>query len=91
MEKGDALLRRLKKRSHNVALEIKITNKDIAKYVASFLLDNDIELSDEQLILLFTRVVQELGANIAENYGEELKAIIPFIAEKQGIQSHVPI
>ena len=85
MEAYWQLLRKIVKQENRTALNIKISNKSVAKYLAEYIDDNELKLTEETLAFLFDKVTNELSENIMENFGTELKEIIPFVAEKYGI------
>jgi len=47
------LLRVIGKKENDIALTIEITNKNIARYVAEYIDDNDIKLDKKSLNVLF--------------------------------------
>ncbi len=85
MEAYWQLLRKIGKQENRTALNIKISNKSVAKYLAEYIDNNELKLTEETLAFLFDQVVNELAENIMENFGSEPKEIIPFVAEKYGI------
>lgn len=85
METYRQLLRKLGKQGKYSAINIKISNGSIAKYLDSFIDDYELQLTEETLAFLFDKVTSELAKNILENFGTELKEIIPFVAEKYDI------
>ena len=85
METYWQLLGKIGKQENRTALNIKISNKSVAKYLAEYIDDNELKLTEETLSFLFDQVVNELTENIMENFGYELKAIIPAVAETHGI------
>lgn len=85
MERYWQLLRKIAKQENRTALNIKISNKNVAEYLAEYIDDNELKLTEETLAFLFDKVTNELVENIIENFGTELKEIIPFVAEKYGI------
>ena len=85
METYCQLLRKIGKQENDPAINIKILNGSIAKYLGAFIDDNEIEPTEDTLAFLFDKITNELAENIIENFGTELREIIPFIAEKYGI------
>ncbi|MFN3531623.1 MAG: hypothetical protein ACK41Q_03785 [Candidatus Brocadia sp.] len=85
METYWQLLRKIDKQENDPAINIKISNGSIAKYLDAFIDDYDLEPTEETLAFLCDKITIELAENIIENFGTELKEIIPFIAEKYGI------
>lgn len=51
----------------------------------AFIDDYALEPTEETLAFLFDKITNELAENIIENFGTELREIIPFVAEKYGI------
>lgn len=85
METYRQLLRKIDKQENDTAINIKISNGRIAKYLDAFIDDYDLKPTEETMAFLFDKITNELAENIMENFGTELKEIIPFIAEKYGI------
>lgn len=85
METYRELLRKIGKQEKYPAINIKISNGSIAKYLDAFVDDYELRLTEETLAFLFDKVTNELAENIIENFGTELKEIIPFVAEKYSI------
>ena len=85
METYWQLLGKIGKQENDLAVNIKIPNGSIAKYLGAFIDDYELEPTEEALAFLFDKVTNELAENIMENFGSELKEIIPFVAEKYGI------
>ncbi|HHT9158758.1 MAG TPA: hypothetical protein ACFYEH_02745 [Candidatus Brocadiaceae bacterium] len=85
METYWQLLRKIGKQENDPAINIKILNGSIAKYLGSFIDDYELEQTEETLAFLFDKITNELTENIIENFGTKLKEIIPFVAEKYGI------
>lgn len=85
METYWQLLGKIGKQENDPAINIKISNGSIAKYLDVFIDDYNLELTEEILAFLFDKITNELADNIMENSGSELKEIIPFIAEKYGL------
>ena len=85
METYWQLLGKIGKQESDLAINIKIQNGSIAKYLGAFINNYELEPTEETLAFLFDKVANELSENIMENFGTELKEIIPFVAEKYGI------
>ena len=85
METYWQLLGKIGKQESDPAINIKISNGRIAKYLAAFIDDYELKPTEETLAFLFDKITNELAENIIENFGTELKEIIPFIAEKYGL------
>lgn len=79
------VLDKLAIRADDVAIELSLTNEMICKYIDDFLSYSCINIDlfpKEKLNHLFNLVKRELMANIYENYGYELDAIIPVMNER---------
>lgn len=85
METYWQLLKKIGKQENDLAINIKIPNGSIAKYLGAFIDDYELEPTEETFAFLFDKITNELAENIIENFGTELRGIIPFIAEKYGI------
>ena len=85
METYWKLLRKIGKQENEPAVNIKISNGSVAKYLDTFINDYELKPTEDTLVFLFDKITNELAENIIENFGTELQEIIPFVAEKYGI------
>ena len=85
METYWKLLRKIGKQENEPAVNIKISNGSVAKYLDTFINDYELKPTEDTLVFLFDKITNELAENIIENFGTEPKEIIPFIAEKYGL------
>ena len=64
METYWQLLRKIGKQENDPAINIKISNGSIAKYLDAFIDDYNLELTEEVLAFLFDKITNELADNI---------------------------